>query len=88
MSETKFVEGVRLFNKHEKAPDFVIGSMVISLNDFVKFCKENPDLLSEYNGVKQLKLQIQKSKQGNLIAVVDTYKKETAKQGSKDDLPF
>jgi len=85
MSDVKFVEGLRLFNKHEKAPDFVIGSMVISLNELVKFCKDNPDLLTDYKGVKQLKLQLQKSKQGNLIAVIDTYKKEDKKDES---LPF
>jgi hypothetical protein len=85
MSDVKFVEGLRLFNKHEKAPDFVIGSMVISLNELVKFCKDNPDLLTDYKGTKQLKLQLQKSKQGNLIAVIDTYKKDDKKDES---LPF
>jgi len=85
MSDVKFVEGLRLFNKHEKAPDFVIGSLVITIDDLVKFAKDNPSVLTNYKGKDQLKLQLQKSKQGNLIAVIDTYKKES---NSKNDLPF
>lgn len=83
MSEQKFAEGIRVFNKHEKAPDFVIGSLVITLNELINFCKDNPGLLSDYKGEKQLKLQLQKSKNGNLVAVIDTYKKD-----SKNDMQF
>lgn len=82
MANSVFPKGVRLFNKHEKAPDFILGSLVITPNELVKFCKENPDYLTEYQGEKQLKLVIQKTKAGGLTAVVDTYKKDS------EPLPF
>jgi len=88
-TETKFPKGIRCFNKHEKAPDFVIGKMIITLNDLVQFCKENPDLLTEYKGNKQMALQIQRTKAGDLTAVIDTYKKQpTETVGTADGLPF
>jgi hypothetical protein len=75
-TEKIFCDGVRAFPPHEKAPSWVKGSIVITLNQLVKFCKEHPELLTEYNGEKQIKLQLQESKKGGLSLVVDTYKKE------------
>ncbi len=72
MSETIYPKGIRLFNKHEKQPDFVIGSLVVTLNELVQYCKDNPELLTEYNGQKQLKLQIIRTKKGDLSCSVDT----------------
>lgn len=88
MTEKIHPKGIRTFNKHEKAPDFVLGTMVITLNELIAFCKENADLLSEYKGEKQLKLQILKSKDGGLKAVVDTYKSEKSVANEPNDLPF
>ena len=84
--EQVFAEGIRCFNKRENAPAYVLGSVCITLNDLVKFCKEHPEYLKDYNGQKQLVLNLQISQKGNLICPVDTYKKEE-KQGSQD-LPF
>lgn len=91
-------EGIRFFPKHDKAPDFVLGTMVVTMNDLFAFCKANESLLTEYNGKKQIKLQILKSKQGKLYAAVDTYKaaeKSAAPVAAApvevqpiDDLPF
>ncbi len=100
--EQVFPGGVRLFNPHPSAPDFVKGTMVITINELVKFCKENEQYLTDYNGQKQLRLQQLQSSNGNLYAVVDTYRKEDAKPATKpatatgkqpapdavDDLPF
>jgi len=74
MADEILPEGLRFFNKKDNQPDFVIGSMVISLNELFAFAKAHPELQSEYNGVKQLKLQILKSQKGNLYAKVDTWK--------------
>lgn len=74
MADQILPKGVRLFNKHANAPDFVIGSLVITPNDLVSWLKEQPELLTDYNGAKQIRLQILKSKDGNLYAAVDTYK--------------
>jgi hypothetical protein len=77
MSENKkiYPEGIRTFKPHEKAPDFVLGSMIITLNDLIKFCKDNPDLLTEYKGNKQLKCKLLNGKYGVNIEV-DTWKPE------------
>jgi hypothetical protein len=91
MAEQTMPEGIRVFSKHQNAPDFVKGTIVISLNEFVAFCKAHPELLTEYEGKKQLKLQLLESKAGKLYAAVDTYKpgQPTApKQEEPDSLPF
>ena len=74
MADQILPKGIRFFNKHANAPEFVVGSLVITMNELFQFCKDNPDLLSEYNGAKQIKLQVLKSKEGNLYCAVDTYK--------------
>lgn len=93
MSEKKVIypAGIRTFKPHEKAPDFVKGTLIISLNEFVKFCKDNPELLTEYNGAKQLKCQMLDGKFGISIEV-DTWKpeKKEAEDLNKPDekMPF
>ncbi len=74
MADDKLLEGVRFFDKKENQPDFVIGSGVITLDDIYAFSKANPELITEYQGKKQIKFQLLKSKAGNLYAKVDTWK--------------
>jgi hypothetical protein len=94
MADKILPEGIRFFDKNAGAPDFVLGTMVITLNDLVQFAKVNPDYLSEYQGKKQLKLQILRSQKGGIYANVDTWKpgaQRTPAAGSAsavDDLPF
>lgn len=85
MAEKKiYPQGIMCFKKHDKAPDFVLGSMVISLSKFKEWVNsEGKDLLTEYKGDKQLRLQVLSGKDGPYVAV-DTYKKQEAGQ----DLPF
>ena len=92
MSEKVFCKGLRTFPKHEKQPEFVLGSLIIEPETLIEFIKgEGKQYLTEYKGKKQLKLQMLKPKDGNGVNfVVDTYKKEEAFQvPDKDsDLPF
>lgn len=91
MADEILPEGLRFFNKKDSQPDFVIGSMVISLNELFAFAKAHPELQTEYNGAKQLKLQILKSQKGNLYAKVDTWKPsgEAPKAAEPEEiLPF
>lgn len=94
MSKEKiYPKGLITFKPNEKAPDFVKGTLLITINDLVKFCKENTNLLTEYKGQKQLKCQILEGDKG-LYFVVDTWKPEKKKEEPKDnfedvnDLPF
>ncbi|WP_288983291.1 hypothetical protein [uncultured Flavobacterium sp.] len=74
MAEPKiYPKGIVCFNKHEKQPDFVLGSIVITPNDFIAWLKENEGLMTDYKGRKQIKLQLLKNDKG-IYTVVDTYK--------------
>lgn len=74
MADEKLLEGIRFFDKKDNQPDFVIGAGVITLDDIFAFSKSNPDLITEYQGKKQIKFQLLRSKAGNLYAKVDTWK--------------
>lgn len=74
MADQILPQGVRFFNKNAKAPEFVIGTLVLTPDDLNAFCIDNDKLMTEYNGKKQLRLQVLRSKEGNLYAAVDTWK--------------
>jgi hypothetical protein len=93
MADQILPEGIRFFPKHQNAPDFVLGTMVLSLNELFAWAKAHPELQTEYNGAKQIKLQLLNSKQGKLYAAVDTYKPSGGQAAAKteeqpSDLPF
>ena len=73
MSDTIYVKGVRIFTPHEKAPDFVKGSVIITPNELFQFLKEQEENFTEYNGQKQLRCQLLEGDKG-LYLSVDTYK--------------
>lgn len=81
MADQKFIDGIKAF---KPKADFIKAELVISLNQLVKFCKDNPELLSEYKGEKQLKVQVKESKSGTWYAALNEYKPKD-KDG---DLPF
>jgi hypothetical protein len=66
-------EGIFVFPKNAKAPDFVLGTAVISIDKFNEWINNHQGYLSEYKGESQLKLQILKSKEGGVYFQVDTY---------------
>jgi hypothetical protein len=86
MADKVFPEGIRCFKKHDKAPDFILGTMVVTPNQLVTWLKSNSNLLTDYKGEKQLRLQILSGKDGPYVCV-DTYK---PKEKVSDDqgLPF
>jgi len=90
MSETIYPKGVTLFSPRDGAPEWVVGEVIITIEDLKEFVNDNPDLLSEYKGKKQLKLNILRGKKG-LYATVNTYKpkpKGGEEDDGKDPLPF
>ena len=81
MAEPKiYPKGIVSFAKNEKAPDFVLGKVIINVDEFAKWISDNSELLTEHDGKKQLKLDLTMSKEGRPSFAVDTWK--------KDDLPF
>lgn len=71
--ETIFADGIRVFEPHENAPDFVIASVVIDPTEFFSWMKENKDYLKPYKKTKQLNLQLLESKDGEMYFSVNTY---------------
>lgn len=66
-------EGIITFPKHSKAPDFVLGTVVIDIDKFQDWLANHQGYLTEYKGKSQLKLQALKSKEGGIYFNVDNY---------------
>jgi len=95
MADKVFVKGIRSFKPNEKAPDFVLGTVIITPNELLTWLRgEGEKYLTEYKETKQLKLQVTKSRAGDLMFTVDTFKptpkNESSAPAKKDesDLPF
>ena len=89
MSEKVYPKGLRTFPPRDGAPDFVRGTLIITLNEFFNFCKERPELMTEYNDQKQLKCNILEGDKG-IYLQVDTWKPEPQPEvdGNNEPLPF
>ena len=94
MADKVFAKGIRTFAKHNSAPDFVLGELVITPNELFAWLKgEGAQYLTEYKETKQLKLQVTKSRDGGLMLAVNTYKPQVQTEAPKpkaesDGLPF
>lgn len=74
MADNKdLVEGLRFFEPRQGAPDFVKGTLVVSVDDFTAWLTAQPG--SDYNGKKQVKLQLLESQAGKMYLKVDNYVK-------------
>ena len=78
--QQKTLAPIRLFPAHPNAPDFVLASGVIGLDEFFAFVQANPQLLTDYQGKAQLKFQILRSKEGKLYTQVDDFKPQQQSQ--------
>ena len=103
MSENKkiFPIGMRAFAPRPNVPEWVVGNLVISIDEFIAFLNsdEVKPYYSQYQGINQLGFNITKTREGGLMVTVNTFKKEAMdKAGYKkedlelpadgDDLPF
>jgi len=94
MGKTVYVDGMRVFPPNDKAPDFVLGTLLITVNDLVKFAKANKEYMRDYNGDKQLPCQIRESRDGGMSITLDTYRPDGNKNGDSggsedsEGLPF
>ena len=70
--------GIITFNPKETAPDFVLGTICITIEDLVDWARgEGKQYLTDYNGKKQIKLNVVSMKERRGIMVsVDTWKPE------------
>jgi len=85
-TEKVFADGF-IFKRNENAPEFVVGSMSIKVDEAMAFLAQN-----ESNG--WVNLNVKKSKGGKFYMELDTWKPKTEKVAEKvsekpaEDLPF
>ena len=85
-----YAKGLRIFQPNKNAPDFVKGSLIITLQDIQDFFIEQAEHKQVYNGKDQLKCTILEGKSG-LYVTLDTWKpsKDEKKQNDPiEDLHF
>jgi len=83
-------KGLITFNPHQNAPNFVLGTIAISVKQLNEWLKgEGAQYLTDYKGSPQLKLQALNGEKG-LYLTVDTFKPRTQDEplahSSFDDL--
>ena len=70
-----YPKGILIFKPHEKAPDFVKGQVIINLEGFEAWLKDNEQYISKHDTYgPQIKFKLLNGKDG-LYLSVDTYKK-------------
>ena len=93
MNEKKYADGVRFFERKDNQPDFVLGALVITPEKIQAWSVMNSDLLTEYQGNRQVKFQVKRSKDGKIYIELDTYKPgnrlpDPIGPADSDNLPF
>lgn len=81
--EKIFADGF-IFKRNEKAPDFVVGSISIKIEDAVAFLRKH-----DKNG--WVNLQVKNSQGGKYYMELDTFEPKQSQQPKeevKDELPF
>lgn len=73
MADKIYPKGIRIFKPREGAPDWVLGTMIVTPSELEQWVKDNQQYMSDYNGTAQLKCDLLKGKDGPYIAV-NTYK--------------
>lgn len=84
MSDDKIFADGMLFKRRDNAPEWVVGSISIKVDDFVKFCKDNED-----KGWVNLEVKVGKS--GKPYVELDTWKPEKKDEATpqlEEDSPF
>lgn len=83
-----YPKGIRTFAKNEKAPEWVLGKLIITLSEFKEWVSgEGKQYLTKYQEKDQLTLQVTTGKDGRIQLSVDTFK-PTKKNESEDEKPY
>lgn len=69
MSDDKIFADGMLFKRRDNAPEWVLGSISIKVDDFTKFCEDNQDR-------GWVNLEVKMSKAGKPYVELDTWKPE------------
>lgn len=87
-----YPKGIIAFAPRDKAPSFVKGSIVITVDQLTEWIEENKQYQSDYKGYKQIRLDISEF-DGKLSLSVNTFGLDLPNQTEQpaeptDDLPF
>ena len=75
MSEKIYPQGIRTFKAGDKAPAFILGTIVIDVNALNEWLSgEGSQYLTDYQGKAQLKLTVLQSDKTGVNLQVDTWK--------------
>lgn len=69
MSDIEFVDGLRVYTPHERAPDYIIANGEIDVQAMAAWCAQRNDM-------GKVRIVIKRSQGGKFYAAVDTYKRE------------
>lgn len=100
MAEKIYPKGLRCFAPRQGAPDFVLGTLIVTPSELSAWVEANQQYMTEYKGTPQLRLDLLKGNDGPYVAV-NTYKptgeytakaspapSETSGIEPVEDLPF
>lgn len=65
--EPKWADGLKIFDPHEKAPDYILASIVIDVEEFITTLKRN-------NAMGEVRLTVKRSQNGTPYAVIDEWR--------------
>lgn len=98
MADKIYAKGLKFFKKRDTAPEWVLGTIVVTEAQVAEMFAEQKEHITDYQGQKQLRLQLLKSQDGGMYATIDTWKpNQTAAPsptpasggaGPIEDLPF
>lgn len=72
-----YVNSIRCFKKHDNAPNFVLGEMVINVEEFIAYLQgEGKQYFKDYKGTPQLRLQVLQSDKSGINLRVDNYQSQ------------
>lgn len=71
MADTKFIDGLSVWEPSKNAPDFIICNLTVNVEKLTTFLQENKN---EQGGVR---ISVKKGKSGKYYAQLDTYQKSS-----------
>ena len=89
MSDINFAQGIYFNEPHEKAPEFVLGSISIKPGEFAAWMADNS---GEKDAKGYLRLDVKKSKNGKVYVALSTFKPRAERNEARNDpddaIPF
>lgn len=75
MSEKVYPKGIRCFKPGDKAPSFILGTIIMDVGEFKDWLQQDgSEYFTSYQGKAQLKLTVLQSDKTGINVQVDTWK--------------